>query len=173
MSAPSALLVALTVPAAMLAVLGGLGKLVAPRGAADAMRAAGIASGAVLVRSLAALECGLGASALLVASPAPRALLAATYAGFMAFALRSMARRSSAGCGCFGTRGGPAGWRHVTVDGVFALALLCSVHAAWYPKDLPGRLGGGAGSMVLLVGVASAALAATVLSRPSRASEPA
>lgn len=172
MSAPSALLVALTVPAALLAVLGGLGKLVAPRGAADAMRAAGIASGPALVRALAALECGLGAAVLLVASPAPRALLAATYAGFVAFALRSIARRSSAGCGCFGTSGAPAGWRHVTVDGVLALALLCSVHAAWYPRDLPGRLQGGAGSLVLLVGVASAALAATVLSRSALGGEP-
>jgi hypothetical protein len=94
----------------------------------------------------------------------PRALLAASYLSFCAFALASRRAGASAPCGCFGDAGAPLGTRHVVLDLVVATAAGATAAST---ASVPGAVAHApvTGAAALALGVVSAVLAATVLRR--------
>jgi uncharacterized membrane protein YphA (DoxX/SURF4 family) len=90
-------------------VVAGLGKLRAPAAAAEAMRAAGLHSGAVSARLVGAAELGVGALALVAPSRPSLGAMAGTYALLAWFAARLLHRPEPvASCGCFGADAPPS-----------------------------------------------------------------
>jgi uncharacterized membrane protein YphA (DoxX/SURF4 family) len=90
-------------------VVAGLGKLRVPAAAADAMRAAGLPSGAVSARLVGTAEVGVGALALVAPSRPSLGALAAVYTLLAWFAVRLLRRPEPvASCGCFGADAPPS-----------------------------------------------------------------
>lgn len=116
-------------------VVAGLGKLRAPTAAVDAMRAAGLYSGAVPARLVGAAEAGVGALALVAPSRPSLGALAAVYALLAWFAARLMRRPEPvASCGCFGADTPPSRL-HAGFDVVAAAA--AALFALHPPAGLP------------------------------------
>jgi hypothetical protein len=155
---------AVTVLGALLLVGAGASKVRRPQGAVTAMRAVGLPSTPGAVRLGAACECALGFAVLATASWVPRALLAASYLAFCAFAVASMRTGASAPCGCFGDAGAPLGTRHVVLDLIVATAAGATAASS---ASVPAAVAHApvTGALVLALGVVSAMLAATVLRR--------
>jgi len=108
--------------AAALLALGGAAKAVQPVDTAGALRALGLPGSATLVRAGGASELVIGVGALAYGARPFAVLVAASYASFAAFvalALRRSAPISS--CGCFGKADTPPSLTHVVVNAVAAL----------------------------------------------------
>lgn len=107
---------------AVLLGLAAVAKLVSPGRTSAALKSAGIASGAGVVRTLAVVELLLAVAVLAVGGPVPAFGLAVTYLGFAGFVARLRRRAGGrAGCGCFGGEEAPAGRLHVVVNLVAAV----------------------------------------------------
>ena len=118
-----------SVLAVVLVVAGG-GKLRSPAAAADALRSAGLPSGALPARLVGMAEAAVGL--LVLANPSRPALLlmAALYAVLGGFALRLLvAAEPAASCGCFGADAPPSPL-HAAFD---AGAALVALGAAFRP----------------------------------------
>ena len=90
-------------------VVAGLGKLRFPAAAADAMRSAGLPSGALPARLVGAVEAGVGALVLAAPSRLSLAAMAALYALLLCFAVRLLrGAEAAASCGCFGADAPPS-----------------------------------------------------------------
>jgi hypothetical protein len=118
---------------ALLLAIAGTAKAFRPLPTSRALRAAGLPSGAGLVRLLGGGEAVLAIVALAVAGPVPAAFVAISYASFAAFVgyakVRGLAISS---CGCFGKPDTPPTNAHVVVN--LAAALLAAAAAV-----APGR----------------------------------
>lgn len=110
---------------ALVLVISGVQKLVAPRAAAAAMAdarlpvpwrghpATGVALGAV--------ETATGVAALAVPHPIAAAWLGVFYLALAGFVLLLRSRDADAGCGCFGAASSPPGTAHLLLNGVAAV----------------------------------------------------
>jgi hypothetical protein len=148
---------ALTVPhavAALVLCVAGLAKLRAPAAAA---RAVGFAPH--LIRAFATFELALGAWALVTASPASSALMAALYAGFTALTVALWRRGAS--CGCFGSERAPASPIQSLLSAALALAAAACVAAG--PHAVGWILGRPPGTVTVLVLGLTGAVYGTVL----------
>ncbi|MGH8982925.1 MAG: MauE/DoxX family redox-associated membrane protein [Acidimicrobiia bacterium] len=117
----SALVGPFAIASALLA-LGGASKAVQPADSAGALRALGLPGSPLLVRAGAAAELLIGVGALVSGTRPFAALVGASYASFAAFvalALRRGAPISS--CGCFGKADTPPSVMHVVVNVAAAL----------------------------------------------------
>jgi hypothetical protein len=112
---PGALAAPFYLAAGML-LAAGPAKVLRPRPAADATRAAGIPGGTPLARAVGIAEAAAGAAALLAPGPVTAGLVAGLYLAFAAFLVRLLRRGGSAGCGCAGSRETPPSWLHVALD---------------------------------------------------------
>jgi hypothetical protein len=121
---------ALTVPAlcaSLLLLLAGAQKVVDPTMTVGALRAMGLPAPPWLVRGGAALELGVGSTAIAVGGVVPWALVAASYSAFAVFVVVALRRGTAIGsCGCFGREDTPPHPIHVGLD----LALACVAAAA-------------------------------------------
>jgi hypothetical protein len=161
-----ALIGALVVVAGLLAVAAGLAKLRDPVEAVAAVHAVSLPAGPALVRLGAGVECSLGLLVLLTDVPVARLSLASAYVGFAVFSV--VARRAAAvPCGCFGRGGGTIGWRHVAVDAVLAMALVCAATASTPSALAQLQRSAPVGAGTLAVCAVAALLAAITLSGPS------
>lgn len=105
---------------ALVLVVSGLQKLVAPAPAATAMAEAGLpvpfrgrpASGVLL----GAVETGIGITAIALPAWWAAALLGAFYLALAGFVVRLRATNTTAGCGCFGASSTPPGRVHVVIN---------------------------------------------------------
>ncbi len=121
---------------ALVLVVSGLQKLVAPAPAATAMADAGlpvpfrgrVASGV----ALGVVEAGIGIVAIAVPTWWAAVGLGAFYLALAGFVLRLRATDSTAGCGCFGASSTPPGRVHVVLNTVSAVAAF-GVAAAGVP----------------------------------------
>lgn len=113
---------ALTAPLHLLAlvlIVSGLQKVVAPGPATEAMRSArvptllpGSAAGVVL----GVVEAAVGLVAISVPQRWSAAALGACFLGFAAFVVRLRTQDADAGCGCFGASSTPPGTAHVVLN---------------------------------------------------------
>ncbi len=109
---------------ALVLVVSGVGKLILPQPAADAMRDAGLpipfrgrpATGI----ALGTVEASVGLLALAVPTWWAAVALGAVYVAFALFVLRLRAQDGTAGCGCFGAASAPPGTAHLVLDVVAA-----------------------------------------------------
>jgi uncharacterized membrane protein YphA (DoxX/SURF4 family) len=116
-------------------VVAGLGKLRAPAAAADAMRAAGLPSGALPARLVGAAELGVGVLVLVAPSRPSLGALAALYALLGWFAARLLRRPEPvASCGCFGADAPPSRL-HASFD--LTAAAAAALFALHPPAGLP------------------------------------
>ncbi len=109
--------------AAALLALGGAAKAVQPSDTAGALHTLGLPGSRFLVRAGGTAELVIGISALVYGTRVFAVLVAASYAGFVAFvalALRRGAPISS--CGCFGKADTPPSVTHIVVNSAAALA---------------------------------------------------
>jgi hypothetical protein len=127
---------ALTPPfmvAALVLIVAGVAKIRSPEPAALAMRTLGMPIPPAAIRTFAAAEMGLGATAALYpGSLISRIAVAAVYTLFAGLSLMLARRRS--GCGCFGERDIPA-----SMIGSLLSAALAGIAAAtigWTPHSL-------------------------------------
>jgi hypothetical protein len=155
--------------AALLLVLAGVAKALAPRDTATALRAAGLPAPEALVRAGALAEVGVGVAALVAGDRISAALVAASYAAFTAFVVRALRRDTPlASCGCLGRADTPPTWIHVAID-VAATAAAVAVVAdpgAGLPDVLPGQpLAGVPFVLLVACGVALAHAAMSSLPR--------
>jgi len=112
-----------SVLAVVLVVAGG-GKLRSPAAAADALRSAGLPSGALPARLVGTAEAAIGLVVLVAPSRPALLLMAALYAVLGAFALRLLlAAEPAASCGCFGADAPPSPL-HAAFDAGAALVAL-------------------------------------------------
>lgn len=121
---------------ALVLVVSGIQKLVAPQAASAAMAdahlplpwrgrvATGIALGAV--------ETATGIAALAVPHPLAAVWLGVFYLSLFGFVLLLRSRDADAGCGCFGAASTPPGTAHLVLNGVAALTAF-GVAAAGVP----------------------------------------
>jgi hypothetical protein len=125
--------------ACALLVGAGMAKVVRPETTAKALAQLGravpgrkVSTLAVLVRTAALAEVGLGAVALVLPGILPAALVALSYASFAGFVLVVRKRGGVlATCGCFSTPDTPPTVAHIVVDvllAVSALAVSVSAH---------------------------------------------
>jgi hypothetical protein len=106
-------------------VVGGALKLVDPSGTVGAMRALGLPSGTDRVRVLAGIEVILGMLAWSVSSRVLAALVALSYAAFLAVTVVALVRKLPIdSCGCLGKLETPPSWRHLVVLGLGFLGAL-------------------------------------------------
>lgn len=155
---------AITIVAASLAVGAGLTKLLSPRSAVVAMRSVGLPSSDAAVRLGSVVECALAVAALVSPSWVFRLLLALSYGALSAFVVVVLRTGGATDCGCFGAASGAIGRRHLALNAVLCVgvaATLLSRSGAIAASVHPASLSGAA---VLLVGSASALLAATYVS---------
>lgn len=116
-------------------VVAGLGKLRAPAAAADALRAAGLPSGALGARLAGVAEVAVGALALALPSRPALGAMAAVYAILACFAVRLLHTAGPvASCGCFGTDAPPSRL-HAGFD--VAAAAIAALAVASPPPGLP------------------------------------
>lgn len=152
----------LTVPMAVAAIVLGIAavaKLHSPRGAVRALATIGVALPAGAVRLLATAELAVAALVLFAPGRATSALLAATYA-VLALLAALLARRGAT-CGCFGEADTPASATHVWLSVV--IALVAAAGAATPPRGIVWLLGGSPGVIgPLVLGVAGAAYATVI-----------
>lgn len=107
--------------AAGLVALAGAQKILDPTMTVGALRALGWPSSPVLVRSVAAVELGLGVVAVAIRGRLPWALVALSYLAFAAFVLQALRSGTAIGsCGCFGRRDTPPHPLHIGIDLVLA-----------------------------------------------------
>jgi hypothetical protein len=118
--------------AAGMLLAAGPAKVLRPRPAAEAMRAAGIPGGAALARAVGMAEAAAGAAALLAPGPVTAGLVAGLYLVFAAFLVRLLRGPGAAGCGCAGSRETPPSWLHVVLD-LAAAGVAAGVAAAPVP----------------------------------------
>ncbi len=107
--------------ASLLLLLAGLSKIMDPTPLVRAGRSVGLPLPAAAVRVLAAVEAGLGVTAVLTGSRVAAALVALSYLGFTGFVV--LARRRGgvlASCGCFGKVDTPPTRTHIAVTAVLA-----------------------------------------------------
>jgi len=121
---------------ALVLVVSGIQKLVAPRAAAEAMADARLplpwrgrpATGV----ALGAIEATTGLAALAVPHRLAAAWLGVFYLALAGFVLLLRARDADAGCGCFGASSTPPGTAHLALNGV-AAATAFAIAAAGVP----------------------------------------
>lgn len=121
--------------AAALLVVSGIAKMSQPEPTVDALRAARLPSGKVLVYLLAAFEVVVGTTAVLVGGWIAAGAVAVIYLGFAVFVVMTRLQGTqSGGCGCLGARSdAPPGALHIGVD---VLAFVAAVVAVVNP--VPG-----------------------------------
>jgi uncharacterized membrane protein YphA (DoxX/SURF4 family) len=120
---------------AVVLVVAGAGKLRSPAAAAEALRSAGLPSGALTARLVGIAEAAVGALVLALPSRPALALMAVLYAVLGAFALRLLrAAEPAASCGCFGADAPPSAL-HAGFDA--GAAAVAAVAAAGPPPGLP------------------------------------
>jgi hypothetical protein len=120
---------------AVVLVVAGAGKLRSPAAAADALRSAGLPSGALPARAAGAAEAVAGALVLVAPSRPSLTLMAGMYAVLGAFAVRLLlAAEPVASCGCFGAEAPPSPL-HAAFDG--GAALVAALAAIAPPPGLP------------------------------------
>jgi uncharacterized protein YjeT (DUF2065 family) len=116
-------------------VVAGLGKLRAPAAAADALRSAGLPSGALPARLAGLAEVSVGALVLALPSRPALAVMAALYAILAGFAVRLLQTTAPvASCGCFGADAPPSRL-HAGFD--VAAAAIAALAVASPPPGLP------------------------------------
>jgi hypothetical protein len=108
------LLRAMTLIAAALLGVSGIGKLTAPRGAMGALAAQGLPAGRRVARTIGLVEVLVGTAAIVTLSPWAIGALALVYGGFAAFVWRAAQRGTS--CGCLGERDTTARRGHALLD---------------------------------------------------------
>jgi hypothetical protein len=162
---------ALTAPftvAALVLALGGALKAWAPQGTAGALRGLGLPHHTWLVRAGGAAELALGTAAVVTGDRLLAALIALSYAAFVAFvvlALRADAPLSS--CGCLGKLETPPHLVHVVLDATaFAAAAAVAIVGGDPLVDVLGDQPLGAVPYVALVTVAVAAVVTAMVSLP-------
>ncbi len=148
---------------ALVLVVSGIQKLVAPGAAAEAMAdarlplpgrgrpAAGVALGAI--------EAATGLTALAVPHRLAAAWLGVFYLALAGFVLLLRARDADAGCGCFGASSTPPGTAHLALNGVAAVTAF-AVAVAGVP-DIVDVIDDGlvtASAYVLLLAIGAAVL---------------
>ncbi len=157
---------------AVVLVVSGIGKLIAPQPAADAMRDAALpvpfrgraASGV----GLGAIEASVGLVALSVPTWWAAGALGAVYLGFAGFILRLRAQDGAAGCGCFGSASTPPGTAHLVVNIVAAVTAFAT--AALGVPDIVDVFDDGLGVAIPYVSLLAVG-AALVLVGPALSSE--
>lgn len=114
----------LHVGAGLLAVAGAA-KLVAPSGTEQALRAAGLPSSPLLVRTLGASELAIGTATVVVGGWVLPAVVAVYYAAFSGFVVLRLRAGDTAGCGCFGATTSPLTAGHLVYNlGAMVAAVL-------------------------------------------------
>jgi hypothetical protein len=127
--------------AAGLLVVAGAAKLVRPRATAQALLDAGLPGSLGLARGLGAVEIGVGAWALLAPGMGGAVALGiayVTFAGFLAYVLRT--RPDAGSCGCAGPTPVPPSRLHLVLDLVAGLGALAYV--ATSPQSAPAWIAG-------------------------------
>ena len=150
-----------SVLAVVLVVAGG-GKLRSPAAAADALRSAGLPSGALPARLVGTAEAAIGLLVLVAPARPALLLMAALYAVLAAFALRLLlAAEPAASCGCFGADAPPSPL-HAGFD---AGAALVALSAAFDPPPGLPELAARAplAGVALVAGCLAAAYAMTLV----------
>jgi hypothetical protein len=161
----AALSASITVVASLLALGAGAAKLRSPRTAVVAMRAVGLPSSDALVRLGSLIECAIAGLALASPPWIARVLLALSYGALAAFVAVAVRTGAAVDCGCFGTVGGAVGRRHLTLNLVVCLGVGASLLTHPGATTAAARPATAGGLGVLAVGVVSALLAATFVSR--------
>src|SRR5687767_619766 len=113
------------IAASALLVVAGVPKLRDPTPLGRALSSAGMPSGRLLVRCIAAAEVAIGGWALAAPGAPSAALVAAAYAGFTGFVALALARGGVLGsCGCFGKPDTPPTAVHAALTALASLAAL-------------------------------------------------
>ncbi len=113
------------VAASALLVVAGVPTLRDPAPLVRALSSAGMPSGRLVVRCIAAAEVAIGLWALAAPGALSAGLVAATYAGFTGFVALALARGGVLGsCGCFGKPDTPPTAVHVALTALASLAAL-------------------------------------------------
>jgi hypothetical protein len=107
---------------AVLLVCAGVSKVIWPDSARMAMRAVGLPSSNLAVRTGSIVECVIGIAALIAATWWSCALVAASFASFAVFLSFAIRSQTVSDCGCFGARGRPPRRRQIFLDAAIALA---------------------------------------------------
>jgi Methylamine utilisation protein MauE len=148
---------------ALVLVVSGIQKLVAPRAAAAAMADARLPvpwrGHAATGVALGAVEAATGIVALAVPHRLAAAWLGVFYLALAGFVLLLRARDADAGCGCFGASSTPPGTAHLVLNGA-AAATAFGIAVAGVP-DIVDVVDGGivvAVAYVLLLGIGAAVL---------------
>ncbi len=151
---------------AIVLVLSGAQKLVAPAAAEQAMRDARlvIAGRRGTGRLLGLVEMVAGLTGLIFADWFVAAAIAVVFAGFASFVIRLRSVDDGAGCGCFGASSTPPGTAHLLTNGFAVVAAVTAAVTGF--EDLlsvldDGVVIGATYSLLLLVG------AGLVLSGPA------
>jgi hypothetical protein len=143
--------------AAILLVVAGAGKVVDPTRTAGGLQALGWPSHPWLVRLGALAETVLGTTALVVDSPVPALLVAASYLGFTLFVMSALrADTPLATCGCFAQADTPPRPAHVLIT---ALLAACAVLGSSSPPLLDAPWTAWALALVIATAAAGALLA--------------
>jgi hypothetical protein len=153
-------------------VVGGALKLVDPSGTVGAARALGVPLGPDAVRVLAVVELFLGTLALSVSSPVIAALVAVSYAAFLAVTALALVRKLPIdSCGCLGKLETPPSWRHLVVLGAAFLGAIGSTadaDPALLERVTDDGAAGVALAVLVLVGILLAIGAMRIGRRPSQ-----
>jgi len=105
---------------ALLLLVAGLARIIAPKPASDALGVVGLPSHPLLVRVGSAAEGAIAVTALIAPGPGGPLLLGVPHGAFAVFIVL-LRRQSDAGsCGCFGAEGETPSIRHVIVNGIVA-----------------------------------------------------
>ena len=147
---------------AVVLIVAGVGKLRSPAAAGDALRSAGLPSGALPARLVGTAEAAVGLLVLAAPSRPALLLMAAFYAVLGGFALRLLlAAEPAASCGCFGADAPPS-LLHVAFDAGAALVAVAA--AIDPPPGLPGLAARApVASVALVTGCCAAAYAVTLV----------
>jgi len=162
--------------AAVVLAAAGLGKLMRPAAATDALRSLGLPHGHGVVRLLGAGELAVAVAAVVFGGPL-FVLLAAAYAALAVAAERLRRRPAGAdgGCGCFGRSAAPVGPTHVAVNVVAAAVATGAALGGTDPLSVawPGLPVAGIAHLVLVATGAAAVVALlTVLPETRLAARP-
>ena len=152
-----------------LLALAGAAKALRPSDTATAVRGVGIRVPTWLVRIGGFTELVIGVLALVTGSAVVAALVAASFVVFAVFVTVALVRHLPiATCGCFGKADSPPSLVHVGVDAAAALAAITVAgDPGLAPIDLLDQdvLESVAYAVLVLVGIAAAGLAVTLLPR--------
>jgi Methylamine utilisation protein MauE len=155
--------------AAGLLFASGIGKILRPAPAVDALAAAGLPGGAVAARALGVVEVLAGAAALWRPTTATALVVAALYLAFALFLVRLIRRGGATTCGCVGSGEAPPSWLHVALD--LAAVAVSVAAAAWGVPSLGSAVAASpmAGVPLLIVLVGAGALLAIAVVEVPRA----